>query len=82
MHGQTQPFENNELILRCSLRNIWKIQKRRKKIYMFYPESCHSKTATINNTAYFFPVCFLCKGILFGFGFLSCCSLNHSVLEF
>lgn len=59
MAGQTQPFENNELILRCSLRNVWKTHKHKEKKYVSYPESHHSKATTINIIAYFFHF-FLC----------------------
>lgn len=54
--------------------------EKEEKIYMFHPEAHPSKAATINIKAYFFPVCSLCMGVLFCF-VLSCCGLDHSVLE-
>lgn len=66
MHGQTvvgKQSVNFKMLIKKHLENL----EKGGKIYMFSPESCHSKRATINIIAYFFPVCFLCMGILFCF---------------
>lgn len=51
------------MLIKKHLENI----EKEEKIYMFYPEAHHSKAATINIKAYFFPVCFPCMGVLFCF---------------